>query len=423
MIWQILKKQMLMLWRNPVQLFLLLGLPVLLIAILGTALSSTMDAGNPEIKIKLAFIEHGNEPRETEQFLTYIEQNGVPVEAVEEIKEHVSLITPIRLLKDVFGSDELKGMIEVVNHEASEKEKLLEDDSYTAVIEVPENFTYDTFRSMFLQEGTHPELIFYQNEGAPIGFSVVNSIIEQFQSQLTLSTYLGQKGIPYEEIEQEAAAAITDEMVTINQKNPVSTKAYYTIGMAVMNVFFIASAISTIAYTEKKLHVFDRIILGNVSRWMYFIGVFLSGMLFGLLQLLIIFAFSWLVFGVSWDDLLSFFMITIAYSLAIGGITVLLTAMNYRLNSEVITNFFSSILVTLMAFVGGSFYPVGDFSKTIQRLGEFTPNGASMTAYLRVLRGDGIAELGQSMIFLVLFALAAIIVAALSFPKKGAAQG
>ena len=423
MIWQILKKQMLMLWRNPVQLFLLLGLPVILIAILGTALSSSMDGGSPEIKVKLAFIEHGNEQQEIEQFLTDIEQSGLPVEAVGEIKENASLIAPIRLLKNVFGSDELKGMIEVVNREASEKEKLLKDDSYTAVIEVPENFTYEIFRSMFLQEGIRPELTFYQNEAAPIGFSVVNSIIEQFQSQLTLSTYLGQKGIPYEAIQQEIAAAITDEMNTINQKEPVSTKAYYTIGMAVMNVFFIASAISTIAYTEKKLHVFDRIILGNVSRWVYFIGVFLSGTLFGLLQLLIIFGFSWIVFGVSWDDLLSFFTITIAYSIAIGGITVLLTAMNYRLNSEVITNFFSSILVTLMAFVGGSFYPVGDFSKTIQRLGEFTPNGASMTAYLKVLRGDGIAGLSQSMIFLVLFALAAIIVAALSFPKKGAAQG
>ena len=423
MIWQIVKKQMLMLWRNPVQLFLLLGLPVILIAILGTALSSTMDGGNPEIKVKLAIIEHGNEEQEIEQFLTRLEQSGVPKEAVREIKETASWIAPIRLLRNIFGSDELKGMIEVVNHEASEKETLLKDDSYTAVIEVPENFTYESFRSMFLQEGNRPELTFYQNEAAPIGFNVVNSIIEQFQSQLTLSTYLGQKGIRYEEIEQEIASAITDEMKTINQKEPVTTKAYYTIGMGVMNVFFIASAISTIAYTEKKLHVFDRIILGDVSRWVYFIGVFLSGTLFGLLQLLIIFTFSRIVFGVSWDDLLSFFTITIAYSIAIGGITVLLTAMNYRLNSEVITNFFSSILVTLMSFVGGSFYPVGDFSKTIQRLGEFTPNGASMTAYLKILRGDGIAELGHSIIFLVLFAVAAIIVAALSFPKKGAAQG
>ena len=78
MIWQIVKKQMLMLWRNPVQLFLLLGLPVILIAILGTALSSTMDGGSPEIEVKLAIIEHGNEQQEIEQFFTDIEQSGLP---------------------------------------------------------------------------------------------------------------------------------------------------------------------------------------------------------------------------------------------------------------------------------------------------------------------------------------------------------
>ena len=43
MIWQIVKKQGLLLWRNPGQLLLLIGLPIILIAILGTALSSMMD--------------------------------------------------------------------------------------------------------------------------------------------------------------------------------------------------------------------------------------------------------------------------------------------------------------------------------------------------------------------------------------------
>lgn len=420
MIWQIVKKQALMLWRNPVQLFLLLGLPIVLIAILGTALSATMDGGSPVIKIKLAYIEDGDEQQEIERFFTELEKSGLPAEAVLEIKNHAVEIAPVHLLKDsVFGSKELEDMVGIVSAKASDKEKLLKDDSYTAVIEIPKNFTYDTLQSIFLQQKTHPEFTVYQNEGAQIGSSVVRSILEQFQQQLTLSTYLGQKGIPYEEIQQSTAAAITDELKTINQKELVTTRSYYAVGMAVMNVLFIASAISTIAYTEKQIHVFDRIILANVSRWVYFFGIFLSGTIFGLLQLLIIFAFSWLAFAVTWDHLQLFFTITVSYSIAIGGITVLLTAINYRLDSEMISNFFSSIVVTLMSFVGGSFYPIGDYSKTIQNLGDYTPNGASMSAYLKILRGDGIAELSQYIIFLVLFALTAIIAAALSFPKRG----
>ena len=65
-----------------------------------------------------------------------------------------------------------------------------------------------------------------------------------------------------------------------------------------MNVLFIASAISGITFLKKKIHVFDRVILANVSRWVYFIGVFFSGAFFALLQLSIVFGFLWALFGV-----------------------------------------------------------------------------------------------------------------------------
>ena len=54
-----------------------------------------------------------------------------------------------------------------------------------------------------------------------------------------------------------------------SKKNLISTKSYYAVGMAVMNVLFMASAISGITFLEKKSHVFDRVILANVSRWVY----------------------------------------------------------------------------------------------------------------------------------------------------------
>ena len=73
-IWQIVKKQGLLLWRNPQQLLLLIGLPLLLIAILGTALSSMMDGQDPEIEVKVAFIEHEDEKEQVERFLKDLEK-------------------------------------------------------------------------------------------------------------------------------------------------------------------------------------------------------------------------------------------------------------------------------------------------------------------------------------------------------------
>ena len=118
--------------------------------------------------------------------------------------------------------------------------------------------------------------------------------------------------------------------------------------------------------------------------------------------------------------MLSFLIVTVATAISVGGISVLLTAISYRLDSEVISNFFSSILVTLMAFLGGSFFPIGDLSRVIGMLGNLTPNGAGMSAYMAILRGDGFLEISNHVLFLILFAVVSIVVAALSFPKRGA---
>ena len=420
MIWQIVKKQLLILWRNPQQLLLLIGLPIILIAILGTALGSIMDGQSPEIQVKIAMIEHADEKQQVEQFIKDLDKTEIPEEQIEIIKNVVSEMTPITILRDsVFGNEELKDMIEIIDVHESEKEKILKDDSYTAVIEVPENFTYEMLEAMVLNKGTQPQLLVYQNEGSQIGSSVVDSILTQYQEQFTLQTYLGQIGIDSNSISMDEDM-VPGETTTINQKEPVSTKSYYGVGMAVMNVLFIASAISGVAFLEKKSHVFDRVILANVSRWVYFLGVFISGAILALLQLLIIFGFSWLVFGVSWPKVTSFMVVTVAMAISVGGISVLLTAISYRLNSETISNFFSSVLVTLMSFLGGSFFPIGDISKLIQMLGNLTPNGAGMSAYLSLLRGDGFSEISGHVLFLILFAVVSIVIAALSFPKRGA---
>ena len=90
MIWQIVKKQGLLLWRNPGQLLLLVGLPVILIAILGTALSSMMEGQDPEIKVKVTFIEHEGEKEQVDRFINDLEKTELPTEVRQVIQEDAS---------------------------------------------------------------------------------------------------------------------------------------------------------------------------------------------------------------------------------------------------------------------------------------------------------------------------------------------
>ena len=59
------------------QLLLLIGLPIILIAILGTALSSMMDGQDPEIEVKVAFIEHEDEKEQVDRFINDLEKKRI----------------------------------------------------------------------------------------------------------------------------------------------------------------------------------------------------------------------------------------------------------------------------------------------------------------------------------------------------------
>lgn len=417
MIWQIVKKQGLTLLRNPMQLLLLIGLPIILIAILGASLGSFMNGESVTIDAKVALIEQEGEQEQIERFIQDAEVSDLPIEAKTEIKaqaKHFKLIE--RLKEDVFT--ELTNIIQLEMVDFSKKDDVLRNDSYAAVIEVPENFTYDILQKTFLDKGTPGALAVYKNEGHQLGSTIVEDILRQYQEQLSLITFAEKNGVRAEDLQLDQALNI-GKITAVDHNEPVSAKEYYAIGMAVMNVLFIASTIGSYAFNEKKTHVFNRVILADVSRWVYFIGIFIAGTLFAVAQLLIIFGASWLLFGVTWPNALGFFAVTLGLGIAVGGVSVLLTAISYQLDSEIITNFFQSILISILAFIGGSFFPVGDFSKVIQVMGNFTPNGAGMTAYLSILRGNDVASVLNHIAFLIIFAGALIVVAALSFPKRG----
>ena len=125
-----------------------------------------------------------------------------------------------------------------------------------------------------------------------------------------------------------------------------------------------------------------------------------------------------MIYGVAWP-VSPFIIVTIFLSMAVGGLSTLLTAISYRMNSESVINFFSTILIAFLALLGGSFFPIGEISNVIQWVGDFTPNGASMSAYLALLRGDEFIQIIPHLSFLLIFTAILLLVAVFSFPKRG----
>ncbi|WP_175986436.1 ABC transporter permease [Bacillus sp. Marseille-Q1617] len=415
---QFIKKQLLLIMRNPQILLILIGMPLILITILGFALGNVMSGEEVSVKAKVAIIEHGDSEQELSLFLKELESSTLPPETWEAVSQSAQRLMPVELLRsEVLKNPELKKYISVDEVEPGDLEKTKEDDSYSAIIEIPEGFSAQILSFMFLKGEVKPELKLYRNEGRELTSNLVEDLLTGFQEQYSLAAIIGRSSdsmLNTESRETEVEGAVA----SVEDREPLTSMTYYAVGMSVMFVLYIASNMGSFAYQEKEDHVFDRMILANVPVWKYFISILMTTVILALLQLGILFGICALFYGVTWPDIRSFILVTIALSLAVGSIGALLTSLNYRANSEAFSNFFSTVAVTIFAFIGGSFGELFS-SDFIQSIGAFTPNGAGMAAYFKLFQGYTLSGVYSEMLTLLVLSLIILGVAALLFPKKG----
>jgi ABC-2 type transport system permease protein len=418
MIVQFIKKQLLMMVRNPQVLLILIGMPLILITILGFALGGVMNGEEVSVKAKVAIIEHGDSTQELKDFQEELESSSLPPEARKAISQSAKRLMPVQLLKsEVLKRPELKKYISVDEVEPGDLEKTKEDDSYSAIIEIPEGFTEQILSSLFLKGEEIPQLELYRNEGKELTSNLVEDLLAGFQKQYSLSAVIGRSSetaLSTDTVDTGVKGAVSN----VEDREPLTSVTYFAVGMSVMFVLYIASNMGSFAYQEKEDHVFDRMILANVPVWKYFVSILVTTVILAILQLGILFGVCAIIFDVTWPDIGSFLLVTTALSLAVGSIGALLTSLNYRADSETFSTFFSTVAVTIFAFVGGSFGEMFS-SDFIQKVGVLTPNGAGMAAYFKLFQGYPLSSVYSEMLTLLIFTLIILTAAALLFPKRG----
>lgn len=420
MIWHLIKKQLLIFLRNRQELIILLGMPILLITILGFALDPIMSNQSSQIRAHVALVEQGDEQVDIEQFLKEVNNHHMSSIEKETLIASVKQIHPVETLKnDVLLHHDQADFLELTVLPPTNLENSQLVDTYDVIIEVPELFTYHLLQTIFLGEGTQPQLTLYKKDGKILTTTIVEDIITKFQQQFSLYTTLELTGISTQFIQMNNQPG---SIATVTEKEPINAKTYYTVGMSVMFVLYIVSYAGSHALHEKQTHVFDRILLANVSRWTYFFSIFLSALSLAYSQLLLLYGVCAVFFKVYWPDVATFLLVSFLLSFAVAGLTVLLTSISYQANSIVWVNMFANFIVSIFAFLGGSFFPVGNLSTIVQFLGNLTPNGAGMAAFLKLQQGYVLQDIYHHLLFLFIFGITMFVIGIFIFPKKGAAS-
>lgn len=418
-----LKKDLLVLFRDRTELIILLAMPFILIAILGFALSGLLSGNSEVLSMEVAVVQEDDEQQGLSRFKEALGNSELPAEAQNGLMAAAEEMSPSALLQEVLKDESLSSLVMAKEMDAAAAKGALEDEEIVAILTIPENFTFDALQKMMLGTGNGSELQLMISDYAETQSGVFQNILDEFVWSLNFESAIAQAA------NGESAAGETQSEIggveSVSAVAPISSFQYYTIGMAVMFALFVGGSIASIAFVEKQQFVFNRILLSDRHPFAYLGGKAISATLVTFFQFCILFFFSSLIFQAFDLTDLSFWpgMLLIAFCLAccVGAIAAFLTALLMRFNNDTIATVFSGGIVTIFAFLGGSFTPTEGLPVFIRQLGSWTPNGASLNAFLLWVQNLDIGLLWEPLSRVLLATVILLVLSFLLFPRKGEA--
>ncbi len=425
MFWSLIQKDIFHFIRMKRELLILLLMPAVLIAILGFSLGSFLDSEAPPLQMELAVIQEGDPKEDWERFKQEIARSPLPKEAQDMILIQAENSLPTDLLvNQILQREELKESITIHKMSGKEKEAVQKDDRYTAFLIIPKEYDYALLRSLYLGEEEGVSLKLELNEEDSLKEAWLKGILEFYQEQINfsrlLSSMAAEKGADLSfDSSLEQKFALEGEAVSLKGREPLSSFAYYAIGMSVMFVLYTAGYMSQVALKEKKSGVLERTLLAQVPMWKFLMSKWLSTSIVVIIQVLLLYGYTAIAFQIYWPDLFSFLLVTMLLGLVVGGIAVLLIVLSYRFNSSSLETIYSSGIVTILALFGGSFVRVDQFLGNLAVIGSWTPNGAALNAYMKVMQGYSLSELSFSLLVLLTYVVVLLLLTFFVHERRG----
>ncbi|MEK3979979.1 ABC transporter permease [Psychrobacillus sp. FSL K6-2836] len=424
MLFSLIAKQMKMLIRNKQPLIILLVMPLVLITILSNALGSIMDGGEEAaIQANLLIVDDSSWTQEKEAIKLFLEREGVTGPPLDALLKQFKSSDPVELLKDtILASDEMKKYIAVDYKQTVDLKAARQDENLDGILNIPTDFRLNYIKSAYFNNGNFAELSLYLNQDNDIRASIIQSVLADWQSGYTQSAALLEANLSPQEIMNNLSSVEKIEQVLEANERKIPASIYYTVGMLVMFALYIPAFLAGFALQEVQWKVYDRILLAGVSPILYTLSIFFTGTLVAFIQQAIMLIFGMLVLGIEWISLEGMTVIVVSYSVFVGALSALMTTLQFRTKTEGIANVFNGLFITVFSFLGGSFFNIRDISEVLGKIGDLTPNGATMSAVLSIQKGQDLSVIWPFMFALYILVVVCILLSIVFFPRRGVAE-
>lgn len=413
-----LRKDLLIFWRDRKEVLIALLSPIVLIIILNFAFSGLFGEDAETLDINLGIVMEDDESLGLEQFEEAVRNMDFPAAEKEMMLEQSAQHAPIGLIEEFFQNPELAGFITTERLGEAEAKELVESGELDALVKIPEGFTRDVLGQVMLDEPSGKSVILQLEENS-IETNTLENILSAYMDSLNYQFALSNV-TDGEVLEPVLPQGGREEIKGVE---PYDISQYLTFSMTTLFTLFIATTVMAKTTTEKRERVFDRIILTNRNPLFYLMGKVISTFIFSFVQLMLVFIVSQLILdifpGKSTEFWIGILLISTFFALAIAGLTAVFTSLALNISNVDLVNGLLYMIIMLMAAVGGNFTPVQGFPELVQRIGEWTPNGLTLTTFLQWIQFGAMSDLGMPIIKLSVFFVLCLIIGMFLFPKRG----
>ncbi|WP_298469938.1 ABC transporter permease [uncultured Psychrobacillus sp.] len=421
MLFNLISKQLKVIVRNKQPFIILLAMPIILITILSSALAGIMDTdGSSAIQAHLVIIDETSWEKEQASITAFLKESGLEGSTLNTLLQTFEENDPTNVLQNsILLSKEMEKYVKTTNEDISNLEDLRKSNNVDGILVIPDNFRLDYIKQSYFDQGNKPSFELLLNQENEIRSSIIASILEEWKKGYSQSMALNKVGITPNEVMGQTIAVQKLEHLMNEGERTIPSSVYYSVGMLVMFALYIPSFLAGFALQEVYWKVYDRILLAGVSSTYYTLSIFITGAIVALLQQAIILLYGSLVLGIDWIGIQAMIVIVVSFSLFIGGLSALLTVLQFKTGTEGIANVFNGLVITIFSFLGGSFFKISDVSETLGDIGGYTPNGATMKAILSIQTGDSVGVIWPQMYVLYIGLLICVSLSIIVFPKRG----
>ena len=176
--------------------------------------------------------------------------------------------------------------------------------------------------------------------------------------------------------------------------------SFYAAAIGVMFLLFTASATGGSLLDEAESGTLDRVLASRVTMGTLLAGKLLYATALAFAQLVLMFVWAWLVFGLDLlPHLLGFTIMGLSTSFAVGAFGMLL-AVSCRTRAQL--GALSTLVILVMSSIGGSMFPRVLMSEAMQRAGLLTLNAWAIDGFTKVFwRDEPVAHLWPQVLVLL----------------------